>query len=497
MTATLSSLLDAGFRSRSPVSADESWNAHEQTPQQLRWIMDLPSKSRLRDMELVERQVRGVGACERPVWLRGKSLTVALASGAVVSEYSSEGMPFGAVPVRCMNRRASRCGPCSKLYRGDAYHLARAGMSGGKGIPVTVSANPQVFVTLTAPSFGAVHRVCSKSDPKDRCRSRRGAPVCSHGNALFCAARHTAGDDAIGSPLCPGCYDYAGQVLFNALASKLFKALMDTVYHRFASLGGVSRSQIRRLVRIEYVKVAEYQARGVVHFHVVMRVDGPGGAGDAPPGWASGGVLAQAVKLAALSASVAAPVSAAVGDVVARFGVQVDAQAVGSADSVSDAKVAGYLAKYTTKSTEDAGGADRPIRHASDLEGAGWSAHVQALMRTAWRLGGLAEFKELNIRHWTHMLGYGGHPVTKSARYSTTFGALRAVRAAYRAGPAPQTAEEVVVVTQWEYQSSGYPSLSLRLFADQLREQIAFEREIGRWALADLRWEERGQGDGP
>lgn len=303
--------------------------------------MDLPPETRYRQMAVAQKQIRGVGACEHPIWLRGKSLTVALASGTVVSEYSSEGAPFGAVPVRCMNRRASRCGPCSKLYRGDAYHLACSGMAGGKGVPEAVSKNPQVFVTLTAPSFGAVHRVCSKTDAKDRCRARHGAPVCEHGNPLFCAARHAPGDDAIGTPLCPQCYDYAGHVLFNNLASKLFKALMDTLYHRLAVLGGVSRSELRRLVRVEYLKVAEYQARGVVHFHVVMRLDGAGGPGDPPPAWATAEALCDVVRSAAGTISVSAPVSDAIGEWVMRFGSQIDAQPVGSAESVSDSKVAG------------------------------------------------------------------------------------------------------------------------------------------------------------
>jgi hypothetical protein len=498
MSETLSSLLDAGFKSRSPYSAaGGSWDPLAETPQQLHWVMNLPSATRRRDMDLTERQIRAVGACEHPIWLRGKSLTVALASGAVVSEFSSDATPFGAVPVRCMNRRASVCRPCSRLYRGDAYHLARAGMAGGKGIPEAVSANPQAFVTLTAPSFGPVHRVCSKPDPKDRCRSRRGTSVCAHGRPMFCAERHTAGDPVIGTPLCPECYDYPGQVLFNALASPLFKALMDTVYHRLAVLGGVSRSALRRLVRVEYVKVAEYQARGVVHFHVVMRLDGPGGAGDLPPAWATAEALCEVVRSVAGVVSVAAPVSAAVGDRVVRFGAQVDAQPVGSADSVSDAKVAGYLAKYTTKSTEDAGGTSRPVTRASHIVGAGRSDHVRALMLTAWRLGGLTEFGKLNIRRWTHMLGYGGHPITKSARYSTTFGALRAVRAAYRAGPAAGLGEAVVVVPAWEYAFTGYPSRSLRLYADQVRRDIEINREESKWALADLLWEERRWGDGP
>jgi hypothetical protein len=451
--------------------------------------MDLPSESRRRDMELAERQIRSVGACEHPVWLRGRSLTVALASGAVVGEYSSEGAPFGAVPVRCMNRRRSRCGPCSQLYRGDAYHLAWAGMAGGKGVPESVSDNPQVFATFTAPSFGAVHRVSSKDDPKDRCRARRGRPVCPHGRPLFCAARHVPGDALIGAALCSECYDYTGEVLFNALASKLWKALTDTLYHHLATLGGVSRSEVRRLVRVEYVKVAEYQARGVVHFHVVVRLDGPEAAGDPPPSWATAELLAGAVKSAAAAVSVAAPASDAVGDRVLRFGDQVDARPVELGGEVSDKKVSGYLAKYATKSTEDAGGADRPVTHASQIDVAGRTAHVRALMWAAWRLGGLPEFKALSIRRWTHMLGYGGHATTKSVRYSTTFTVLRGARAAYRAGPAPVVPGGVAVTAAWSYQFSGYPSVSLRLYADQVRRDIELNRQLAKDALDLERWE--------
>ena len=36
------------------------------------------------------------------------------------------------------------------------------------------------------------------------------------------------------------------------------------------------------------------------------------------------------------------------------------------------------------------------------------------------------------FRAWAHMLGYGGHFLTKSRRYSVTFGQLRAARTDYR-----------------------------------------------------------------
>src|SRR5436305_10261660 len=67
MSETLSSLLDAGFKSRSPhAPAPESWDSLAQTPEQLRWVMNLPSATRLRDMGIAERQIRAVGAREHP-----------------------------------------------------------------------------------------------------------------------------------------------------------------------------------------------------------------------------------------------------------------------------------------------------------------------------------------------------------------------------------------------------------------------------------------------
>ena len=38
------------------------------------------------------------------------------------------------------------------------------------------------------------------------------------------------------------------------------------------------------------------------------------------------------------------------------------------------------------------------------------------------------------FRQWAHMLGYGGHFLTKSRRYSVTFGHLRGERVQHRPG---------------------------------------------------------------
>jgi hypothetical protein len=47
------------------------------------------------------------------------------------------------------------CPACSDRYAADAFHLIRAGTSGGHGHE-TVADTPRLFITLTAPGFGAV-----------------------------------------------------------------------------------------------------------------------------------------------------------------------------------------------------------------------------------------------------------------------------------------------------------------------------------------------------
>src|SRR6478752_9211807 len=63
----------------SASAAGGSWDALALVPEQLRWVMALPPEGRGRGIEAAERQLRDVGACEHPIWLRGRSLLVALA----------------------------------------------------------------------------------------------------------------------------------------------------------------------------------------------------------------------------------------------------------------------------------------------------------------------------------------------------------------------------------------------------------------------------------
>ena len=67
---------------------------------------------------------------------------------------------------------------------------------------------------------------------------------------------------------------------------------------------GMTQKDLRALARIRFVKVAEYQARGVVHFHAVIRLDAPGEDYQAPPPGITAEALCDAIGLAAAAAAV-------------------------------------------------------------------------------------------------------------------------------------------------------------------------------------------------
>jgi hypothetical protein len=443
----------------------------------------------------VERQFTDVGDCVDPFELRGSSVRRDAVTGVVVSVFSTADLPLGVILVRCGNRRSSRCPSCARLYQGDAYQRVLAGIVGGKGVPASVAGNPLVFVTLTAPSFGAVHRVAKPGDASAVCRPARRSTktsACRHGRARFCAVVHEPGDEVAGSPLCPECYDYAGQVLFNALASRAWKALTDNLYHHLARAAGLSRTGVRERVRIEYLRVAEYQARGAIHFHVVMRLDGPEGPGSPVPSWASGELLCAAVRSAVAVTTVRVE-SAALGERVFHFGTQADAEVVDFTGSgFSPQHVAAYLAKYVTKGTEDVGGADVVIRHRSRIAELGRNAHVRALMYAAWDLGRGPDLADMRMRAWCHALGYRGRVVTASRGFSVTFRDLRAVRAAFMAAERGVDTSGTVAESHFSYAGHGFGSPLLEEWAAELRESAEEARYIAQDALAVLPPEERG-----
>jgi hypothetical protein len=391
-------------------------------------------------------------------------------TGEILHHYDTRNEPGERLLVRCRNRRATVCPACSRLHAGDTFHLVRAGLLGGKNVPATVRHRPRLFVTLTAPSFGPVHRAGGV------CRPRRDGGNCEHGRPLGCGTVHTPDAPAVGQPLCPDCYDYTAHVLWHAHASKLWDRFVIDVRRRLASSVGLVQSHFARHARLSFARVAEYQKRAAVHVHAVVRLDGPDGSGDEPPAWATTELLTDAVRASARRVLVRSPYSPATGELALRWGAQVDARPLRSkGDGPDDDAVAAYVAKYVTKGASETGaGLDHPLTAWADIESAPVSTHVRTLMRACWRFGGLPEYEPLRLRAWTHTLGYRGHILTKSRAYSTTYAALRAQRADHMGhGDGP----DAITERQWRYVGSGHTP-GAALIAAGIADDLAESRRL-------------------
>ncbi|GAA2105224.1 plasmid replication initiator protein [Kitasatospora saccharophila] len=446
------------------------------------YVRDLLDLAQRDDFDRIESTIERLGGCTRPIQLVGHTTTFDAATHEVLRHYTTASEPLGRLLTACGNRRASRCPTCSRVYAADTYQLIRAGLAGGKGTPEQVRAHPRVFTTLTAPSFGPVH---------NRPTTRTGKPF-----PCRCGTLHPAGHPALGTPLDPTTYDYAGAVLFNAHAGKLWDRFTTYLRREISRAVGLTVTELREQCRVSFAKVAEFQKRGLVHFHAIVRLDGPGGSTEQPPAWATIGLLTDAVRRAADRVHVTVT-SDSIGERELRWGAQLDVREIRANDAtangsapLTDAAVAGYVAKYATKSAEGTGTIDRPLYcgpckgrgrvptpagltdECRACEGTGLAepiadlrvaGHVRQMIRTCWDLGSVADFAELKLTRWAHMLGFRGHFSTKSRRYSTTLGAIRAVRrtwqteqARIRTGHAPLDPTATLVVSDWRYLATGY-----------------------------------------
>ncbi|GGO56278.1 plasmid replication initiator protein [Streptomyces daqingensis] len=431
-------------------------------------------------------QVTATGGCAHPIHLTGSTSTRDASSGELLHHYDTSEELGERLLVRCRNRRDSVCPPCSRLHAGDTFHLVSAGLLGGKSVPEDVRDHPRLFITLTAPGFGPVHRV---SDGRP-CRPWRATALCEHGRARGCLDVHDSADSAVGQPLCRDCYDYPAHVLWHANAGRLWKAFTDNLYNHLAARSGRTRSGLRRAVRLSYAKVAEYQRRAAVHVHAVLRVDGPSGPDDPPPLWLSAGALRECVVSAAAAVRLKTDFAPALGEHQLRWGSQLDVRPLRSfdtADGLTDDAVAAYVAKYVTKgAAETHAGLDHRVTSREDILCASVSPHVRLLMSTCWRLGGLPELSELRLRAWTHSLGYRGHILTKSRAYSTTYAALREERARHQQGvlDSGDSDEGTVTDSSWRYVGSGH-SPGAALIAAGIAADLQQNREVAREAAAD------------
>ncbi|GAA2427506.1 replication initiator protein RepSA [Streptomyces glaucus] len=423
-------------------------------------------------------QVRRTGGCSDPIHLSGTTVIRDARTGDVLHSYSTQHEPGGRLRVACGNRRASRCPSCAWTYAGDAYHLIRAGLTGDPrmGIPDRVRAHPGVFATLTAPSFGAVHN----RPESGRCR---------------CGAVHADDAPELGTALDPATYDYAGAVRWNNHAGDLWRRFTIYLRREIATRAGITQAALRKACRISFGKVAEFQKRGAVHFHAIVRLDGPAGPDDTPPEWAGTALLGDAIRAAAARVRVPVPASGDVPARVLRWGAQIDVRAIGTdGQELTEQTVAAYVAKYATKAAESTGTVDRRIGELSELDKrSGLPDHTRRLIHACHALD--ENYPDRKLWAWAHMLGFRDHFLTKSRRYSSTFAERRQARADFRARqerrdkglPEDLDAAEgsTLVLAHWSYAGHGHSPGESWLAASIARD-IRQNRETAREELPAL-----------
>ncbi|AMU64649.1 replication initiator [Mycobacteroides abscessus] len=441
------------------------------------------------------RRAESVGFCAHPIQLTGSD------------DYGRARVVW----TRCNNRRAYICPSCSDLYARDTWQLVHAGAAGGHhDMPTTVADRPQVFLTLTAPSFGPVHTTTKSRDTNQQvCRDQRrtgGYQRCPHGTPLWCSITHSHDDDHVGQPLCAECYDYVGHVLFTWHLPELWRRFTITLrraLRKELKAAGVDADG----VRVSFLKVVELQARAIPHIHALIRLD----PHDDPhqTDWES---PLGATKLAAIIQHTARTVSLTVNDPCAdddvrmiAFGPQIDTQPVtaptdpvdtpsaehnsATRPTLSGRRVARYLAKYVTKSLADLGISARRLS-AEAIPDLDVSEHVRAILTT---ISDLADKGLSGIRRWLHTLGFRGHITSKSRRYSTTMTALRrhratwtreqgAKNATHEHNPVHQDEDDDGLVV-WEFDRAGHTSLGERTLSVAAAWRRIQQRRTAREAL--------------
>ena len=461
--------------------------------------------------------------CTRPVRLRGDIKHIDAATGELLRTVPTIGMPDGSIYKACGNRRTTVCPGCAETYRRDAFQIIRSGLIGGKGVTPAVASHPAVFATFTAPSFGPVHaRPVRQHTCADRsrcrcraqpCHARRDTATCPHGRPAFCFARHGRDDPKLGQPLCPDCYDYPAHVVWNNQAGELWRRTKQAIERRLGQLArrrGVPPiwvpcgDKYRPVdpVRVAHGKAAEYQARGAVHFHALLRLDGYDPAHPdqilPPPSCLTIADLDDAVRQAATGISFdTGPHPAQPEGWLITWGDQLDIRIITMTGAVTDLAVAAYLAKYSTKGTEVTGHASARITPETlDLYASPDGTHTERLIDACWKTG--AEPGYVGLRRWAHMLGFGGHFLTKARRYSVRFADLRQARITYRRGQdtgpehgpirtADHSGDEetVLVIGTFTYAGTGWRTTGDALLANTAADQARKRRQAGRDQLAD------------
>jgi hypothetical protein len=265
---------------------------------------------------------------------------------------------------------------------------------------------------------------------------------------------------------------------------------------------GMSQAELGRAVRLRMVKVGEYQRRGAIHFHAIVRIDAAPPEGDpnavAPPPAGFGvAELEAAVRAARASSVIDCPELAVLGrsDRSIRWGHEIDVRVIrGSGPGVlSSEAVSAYISKYATKFSEALGLPQRALSDDDNVNDLEAPDHVKRLVWACVVLGAKEQLAGLRLRQNAHGLGFGGHFLTKSRAYSTTMGELRRVRREFQrrqlagdqgevldAWGRPESEGLVEVRASWRYVGWGYLSHGEAWMASTAAARARERRRVAR-----------------
>ena len=315
------------------------------------------------------------------------------------------------VERRCGTRLLDRCPSCSEIYRRDAMRVMFEGAAANPG--------PRTWITFTAPgdeAFGRTHTAAYKGLPSERCA---------------CRSYHSVTDPRVGEPLDRASYGYDKVASFNASSSRLFSVTMQKIGRL---LGGEA---------LPYVRVVEYQRRGLVHVHVLVL----------------GTVPRTIVELAVRGGR-----NPATGRPVRptrhgewSWGSQLDVQQLGGADT-DRGRVIGYMTKVISYAVKDlAASAGEASAHQRALARAGeasasckWS---RATCRAGWTTSTIGipvqvmgrTDRRCRVHSTAHrQWGFRGNVLAVNRSFGSSLTAVRAVRRQWVAAQNPEREEWLI-----------------------------------------------------
>ena len=224
-----------------------------------------------------ERQLATTGICSHPIRLTGRIDAIDRATGETAPVYDTAARARGRAARRVRQPPRDRLprllGQSTSATPGSSS--ARA-WSAARACPSRSARTRACSPPSPRPSFGPVHSRRMRGKTVLPCRPRRDA------------SKPAAARTAATSPARPGTSKtipgLAGRCAPTATTTKppscstphagdLWRRFTTYLPRHLARLAGVTQKELRSVLRIRYVKVAEYQARGVVHFHAVIRLD--------------------------------------------------------------------------------------------------------------------------------------------------------------------------------------------------------------------------------